>query len=174
MIRSLIEGMLGEGGRQLLYFYEANACIINSIILTYGMFMALAWNNLVRVYRYLIVEVAKNVHLDEELNRKSTNKKVRDTVGVPWEQAVEAAPFPFVARIGAFLPKRISVETLQSFFDDKEIVDQAFKLLKGENIKRMTPSSRRLAERERASRGLVFGSSAAKPAPEDPEPEQDD
>ena len=172
MIRSLIEGMLGEFGRQLLYFYEANAIIINSIILAYGLFMLLSWNNLVRVYRFMVIEVAKSVHLDEDLNRKSTNKKVRDTIGVPWEKAVQAAPFPFVARVGALWPRRMSVETLQRYFDDKEIVDQAIRLLKGENIKRISPSSKRLAERERAERGIVFGRAAPKPAPEEPEVEE--
>jgi len=152
MIRSFVEAMLGEFGRQILYFYEANACVLNAVILTYGLFMLLAWNNLVRVYRFLIIEVAKNVHLDENLSRKSTNKRVRDTIQIPWEHAVKQSPFPFLARIGALLPKRMTVETLQMYFDDKEIVDMALKLLKGENIRRMNPMSRQLVERERAAR----------------------
>lgn len=149
MIRSFIEMMLGEVGRQILYFYEANACVINAVLFTYGLFMLLSWNNLVRVYRYLIVEVAQKAHLDENLNRKSTNKKVRDNIQIPWEQAVSKSPFPLIARIGTLRPKRITVKALQTYFDEKEIVDGAIKLLKGENIKRMTPNSRRLAERDR-------------------------
>jgi hypothetical protein len=152
MIRSFVEAMLGEYGRQILYFYETNACVLNTIILTYGLFMLLAWNNLVRVYRFLIIEVAKNVHLHENLSRKSTNKRVRDTIQIPWEEAVKKSPYPFVARIGALLPKRMTVETLQMYFDEKEIVDWAIKLLKGENIRRMTPRSRQLIERERSAR----------------------
>ncbi|MBN2044555.1 MAG: hypothetical protein JW757_06005 [Anaerolineales bacterium] len=149
MIRSFLEMMMGEVGRQILYFYEANACVINSVVLSYGLFMFLCWNNLVRVYRYLVVEVAKTVHLNEDLNRKSTNKRVREMINIPWEKAVEAAPFPFVGHVGALLPKRISVETLQLYFDDKEIVDLAIKLLKGAHIKTITPSSRKLGARLR-------------------------
>jgi hypothetical protein len=152
MIRSFVEAMLGDFGRQILYFYEANACVFNSVIVTYGLFMLLAWNNMVRAYRFLIIEVAKEVHLDENLSRKSTNKRVRDTLQIPWERAVKQSPFPFLARLGALLPKRMSNETLQMYFDDKEIVDSALKLLKGENIRRMTPMSRQLIERERAAK----------------------
>ena len=152
MIRSFIEAMMGEVGRQILYFYEANACVINSIVLTYGLFMWLTWNNLVRVYRYLIVEVAKTVHLHDDLKRKSTNKRVRDTIDIPWDEAVKTSPMPFVARLGAIIPKRISVETLQMYFDEKEIVDGALKLLKGENIRKLTPRSRQLAEREKEAK----------------------
>jgi len=152
MIRSFIEAMMGEVGRQILYFYEANACAINSVILTYGLFMWLTWNNLVRVYRYLIVEVAKAIHLHEDLKRKSTNKRVRDTIEIPWGEAAKTSPIPFVSRLGALIPKRMRVDTLQMYFDEKEIVDGALKILKGENIRKITPSSRMLAEREKAAK----------------------
>jgi hypothetical protein len=149
MIRSFVEMMLGDFGRQLLYFYEANSCVINSVIFTYGLFMLLSWNNLVRVYRFLVIEVAKTVHLDEDLNRKSTTKKVQKNIVIPWEKAIQVSPFPFMARIGAIFPKRMSVENLQSYFDEKDIVENAIKLLKGENIRRITPSSQRIMRRER-------------------------
>jgi len=152
MIRSFIEAMLGDFGRQILYFYEANAVLINSLVLVYGLFMFLSWNNLVRVYRFLIVEVAKTVHLSDDLNKKSSAKRIRGAIKVPWEKAVGAAPFPFIGRLGALWPKRMSVEVLQMYFDEKEIVEQAVKLLKGDNLRLMTPSSRRLTERERAKK----------------------
>jgi hypothetical protein len=69
MIRNFIEAILGEFGRQILYFYEANSCVISSVIVTYGLFMLLVWNNMVRAYRYLVIEVAKLVHLDENPSR---------------------------------------------------------------------------------------------------------
>ena len=126
--------------------------MISSVIVTYGLFMLLTWNNMVRVYRYLIIEVAKSIHLNKDLSRKSTNKRVRDTIDIPWGQAVEKAPFPLIARLGALYPRRMTAETLQMYFDEKEIVDRALKLLKGENIRRMTPTTRQLMERERATK----------------------
>ncbi len=148
MIRSFVEAMLGEFGRQILYFYEANAFIFNAIILSYGLFMLLAWNNLVRIYRYLIIEIAKSAHLSDEINRKKSNKKIRNIIGVPWEKAVEASPFPFVARMGALVPRKKSVEILQVLFDEKDLVDKALKALQGERVQRMMPSYRLMQQRE--------------------------
>lgn len=172
MIRSVVEALLGDFGRQILYFYEANAGLINTLVILYGLFMFLTWNNLVRVYRFLIIEVAKMVHLDEELNRKSTNKRVRDTIEIPWEKAVSAAPFPFVGRLGALWPKRMSADVLQTYFEDKDLVSQAIKLLKGENIKRMMPNSRSLIDRERAKKAGTLTPSEPVAFPEEIEPQQ--
>ncbi|MCK4489385.1 MAG: hypothetical protein KAU23_03945, partial [Anaerolineales bacterium] len=125
MVRSFIEAMLGEVGRQILYYYEANAYWINVIVLIYGVFMFAAWQNLVRIYRFLIVEMAKEAHTSEELNRKKSNKKIRKIIGVPWEKAVEQSPIPFIARIGDLAPKRNTVENLQGYFDEKDLADKA-------------------------------------------------
>jgi len=78
MVRSFVEAILGEVGRQLLFAYEANAYWINWVVLAYGVIMFASWLNLVRIYRYLIVEMAKEAHTSDELNRKKSNKKIRD------------------------------------------------------------------------------------------------
>ncbi len=148
MVRSFIEAILGEVGRQILYYYEANAYWINVIVLIYGVFMFAAWMNMVRIYRFLIVEMAKEAHTSEELNRKKSNKKIRDIIGIPWEKAVEQAPFPFLARIGDLAPKRNTVENLQGYFDEKDLADKTLKALQGENIQKMMPSSRRMLQKE--------------------------
>lgn len=152
MVRAFIEMLLGEVGRQMLYFYEANACAINSVVLTYGVLMFASWSNLVRIYRFLIVEIAKSVHLAEDLSRKTTKKQVLDAVEIPWEKAVETSPFPFVARLGGLIPRRKTVETLKIYFDEKELAEQALKALKGEDIRKMAPMTRKLQQREREHR----------------------
>lgn len=148
MVRAFIEMLLGEWGRQLLYFYEANACIINSFVLTYGLLMFLSWTTLVRTYRFLIVEMAKQVHTSMDLNHKSTIKRVRDSVTIPWEKAIEISSFPFISGMSGLLPKRMTVENLQTFLDEKELAEQAVKALKGEHIKRMAPNIRKMRFRE--------------------------
>jgi hypothetical protein len=148
MVRSIIEFLLGEVGRQILYFYEANACLINSFVLTYGVIMFAAWTNLVRIYRFMIITIAKNVHVSEDLNRKSTRKKIRDTAKIPWEDAVEASPMPIVGRMSGLIPKRKTVENLQVLIDEDELIDGALRVLKGEDVRRMAPSSKRMRERE--------------------------
>jgi hypothetical protein len=110
--------------------------------------MFLSWNNLVRIYRFLIVEIAKNVHLSEDLNRKTTKKQVLKSVEIPWEEAVEQSPFPFVARLGALIPKRKTVENLKIYFDENDLAEKALKALKGEDIRKMAPMTRKLHLRE--------------------------
>ena len=148
MVRSFIEAMLGDVGRQILYYYEANAYWINAIVLIYGVFMFAAWMNMVRIYRFLIVEMAKEAHTSEELNRKKSTKKIREIIGIPWEKAVEQSPFPFLARIGDLVPKRNTVENLKAYFDEKDLADKTLKALQGEKIQKMTPSSRRMLQKE--------------------------
>jgi hypothetical protein len=110
--------------------------------------MFISWTNLVRTYRYLIAEIAKQVHTSEDLNRKSTNKRVRDSVTIPWEEAIEISPFPFISGMSALLPKRMTVENLQEMLDEKDLADKAILALKGEHIKRMAPSIRLMQKRE--------------------------
>jgi hypothetical protein len=148
MVRSFVEYILGDFGRQILYYYEANAFWINIIILIYGLFMFVAWQNLVRIYRFLIVEMAKAAHTSEELNRKKSNKKIRKIIGIPWEKAVEQSPLPFIARIGDLAPKRNTVENLQGYFDEKDLADKTLRALQGEKIQKMMPSTRKMLKRE--------------------------
>ncbi|MFV1948753.1 MAG: hypothetical protein ACC633_02340 [Anaerolineales bacterium] len=152
MVGPFIEAMMGDIGRAILYFYQDNSLIINVIVLTYGLFMFAAWNNLVRIYRFLIVEMARAAHTSEELNRKKSNKKIRKIIGVPWEKAIETSPFPFIARIGAMVPKRKTVENLQLFFDEKDLADKALKAIQGAKIQRMMPSTRQMLKREMEQR----------------------
>jgi hypothetical protein len=148
MLRPLVEALLGEAGRTILFTYEANAYWINWIVLAYGAFMFASWMNLVRIYRFMIVEMAKSAHTSDELNRKKSNKKIRKIIGVPWEKAIETSPFPFVARIGALIPKRKTVENLQVLLDEKDLADKTLQALQGERIQKMMPSTRKIMQRE--------------------------
>lgn len=148
MVRSFVEVMLGEVGRQILYYYEANAFWLNWIVLIYGVIMFASWMNLVRIYRYLIVEIAKGAHTSDELNRKKSNKKIRKIIGIPWEKAVEQSPLPLIARIGDITPRRKTAENLKRYFDEKDLADKALKVLQGEKIKKMSPSTRKMMQRE--------------------------
>lgn len=152
MVGPFIEALMGEVGRAILYYYQDNALVINTIILVYGVFMFYSWNNLLRIYRFLIVEMARDAHTSEELNRKKSNKKIRKIIGIPWEKAIETSPFPFIARIGAIVPKKKTVENLQLLFDEKDLADQALKALQGAKIQRMMPSSRKMLQREMEQR----------------------
>ena len=71
---------------------------------------------------------------------------------MPWEKAVETSPFPFIARIGAIIPKRKTVENLKLFFDEKDLADKALKAIQGARIQKMMPSMRLMLKREKEQR----------------------
>lgn len=148
MVGPFIEAIMGDIGRAILYFYRDNSLIINVIVLIYGVFMFSSWTNLLRIYRFMIVEMAKEAHTSDELNRKKSNKKIREIIGVPWEKAVETSPFPYVARMGALIPKRKTVENLQELLDEKDLADNVLKALQGARIQKMMPSTRKMIQRE--------------------------
>lgn len=142
MIRSFVEGMLGPLGRQLLYFYEANSLVINLMVVSYGLIMLMSWTTLVRIYRHLVVLTARRIHEHPGLSRKSNLKSIRETIAIPWEEVVDATPFPLIARMGALIPRRRSVKNLQALLDERELFRHAVALLKGENIRRIMPRYR--------------------------------
>ena len=148
MVGPFLEALMGDAGRAILYFYQANELIINSIILMYGLFMFLSWNNLLRIYRFLIVEMAKSAHLSDELNRKKSNKKIRKIIGIPWEKAIEISPFPYIARIGALIPKERQLKIYNCCLTKKIWQTKRLKALQGAKIQRMMPSNREMLQRE--------------------------
>jgi len=148
MVGPFIEALMGKVGRVILYFYRDHALVLNVIILIYGVFMFSAWTNLLRIYRYLIVEMAKAAHTSEELNRKKSNKKIRKVIGIPWEKAIDTSPFPFIARMGAIVPRRKTVENLKLLFDEKDLADKTLLALQGAKIQQMMPSTRKMLQRE--------------------------
>jgi hypothetical protein len=148
MVGYIVDVMLGQVGRAILHFYQAHALVISLLLLAYGMTMYTSWMTLLRIHRYLVVEVAKGIHLHAQLNRKSTVKQVRDKVGVPWEAAVKAAPFPLIGRMAALIPRRKTLANVQDLLDEKEIIEQAFDLLGGVKIRRIMPSYKRMVSKE--------------------------
>jgi len=148
MIRSFIEGILGPLGRQILYFYEANALPINLVVLIYGTTMLMSWTTLLRIYRHAVILVARGIHEHPELDRKSSAKRVEETLEIPWEEAVKAAPFPLVARQGGLIPKLKSVETVRGLIDEHEIMPHALEVLKGTPLRRIKPSYQLMRRKE--------------------------
>ncbi len=94
------------------------------------------------------IELAKQIHLDEDLDRKSTVKHAQDTVSFPWDEAVEISPFPLIGRIAGMIPKRKTVENLQYYLDEKDLISNAIDVLKGANIYKLAPDFRKIMKKE--------------------------
>lgn len=148
MLRPMIEVMLGEFGRQLLYFYEANQLILNLIVLSYGFIMFFSWSTLIRIYRHMVLLIAKQIEEIPDLGKKSKVSKIRKNVTMPWQEAVDGAWFPLVANNGGLIPTRKSVPTIQRLFDEEELIRHALEVINGENIRKIMPSYRLMVKRE--------------------------
>ncbi len=148
MIRPMIEALLGEFGRQLLYFYEANQLILNLIVLTYGLLMFLSWSTLIRIYRHLVLLIVKQIEQDPDLGKKSKPAKIKNGIEVPWQTAVDAAKFPFIANNGGVIPTLKSVNAVQKLFDVDELIKHALEVMQGTEIRKIIPSYRLMLSRE--------------------------
>jgi len=140
MIRAIIESMMGGIFRSLLTFYEAHAVPLNVIVLVYGLVMFASWLNLVRIYRYLVVAMAKRIHLHPNLSAKSSVKKVAETIPIPWEEAVRAARFPLIGSQVMLVPLPKSVQGVQRILDRDELIAHALEVLNGANPRKIQPT----------------------------------
>ena len=153
MVRSFVEAILGEVGRQILYFYEAHAVPINLLVLTYGTLMIMCWLTLTRIYRHLVILVAKEIHLNPKINKDSSLKAIAKAVEIPWQVAVDAARFPLVSSQSALVPARKSVAAVQKLVTAEEIIAHAVAVLNGkENPRKVFPRFKSVAEREKAKK----------------------
>jgi hypothetical protein len=151
MIREVIEALMGGLFRALLAFYEAYALPLNLVVLAYGVTMLLAWQNLVRIYRYLVVSVAKQIHLNPALNAHSSVRQVGELVAIPWAEAIKLATFPFVGSQVMPWPLPKSVTAVQRIVDQDELLRHALDVLNGTHPHRIMPTYRRMWRRRQAN-----------------------
>lgn len=144
----MIEAMLGEFGRQILYFYEANQLILNLIVLTYGLVMFMAWSTLIRIYRHLVLLIVKQIEESPDLGKKSKVAAIRKKIDIPWQTAVAAARFPLIANNGGVIPTPKSAATVQRLFDEEELITHALEVMQGAEIRKIMPSYRHMVRRE--------------------------
>jgi hypothetical protein len=147
MVRIAVETLLGEVGRQILFFYEEHAFIINLIILIYGFILFFAWSNLVKIHRYLVIEIAKQIHLRGDLDKDSSPKKVLKKVHIPWEKAIQMSRFPFVAKMSGLWPRRKSVAVLKQYLIEEDMAAHALAVNNGANIRKISPNTKHMYER---------------------------
>jgi len=124
----------------LLAFYEAHSLVLNLIVLTYGLVMFMSWLNLIRIYRYLVVAVAKQIHLHPNLSAKSSVEKVAELVAIPWEEAVHAANFPLIGSQVMLLPRLKSAAAVENALDRHELIGHALEVLNGRHPSKIQPT----------------------------------
>ena len=148
MVRSFVEMMLGDVGRQILFFYETNSLLINVLILAYGFILFASWSNLVKIHRFLVIEIAKQIYLKPELSKESSPKKVLRKVRIPWKEAVNKSRFPFVSKMSGLIPRRKSVEMLKTLLIDEDLAAHALGVVNGANIKKIMPNTKHMLRQD--------------------------
>jgi hypothetical protein len=152
VIRAIIEATMGGIFRSVLYFYEAHALPLNVIVLVYGLVMLMSWLNLVRIYRYMVVAVAKQIHLHPKLGAKSSVEKVAELVAIPWEEAVNAANFPLIGSQVMLLPLPKSVAAVKNIIDRDELLGHALDVLNGTHPSKIQPTYNMMWKKKRAKK----------------------
>lgn len=153
MFRIMIEQIMGEFGRQLLFAYEANQTILNLIVVTYGLIMFLSWSTLIRIYRHMVLLIAAEIEQDPNLKKTSKVSKIKSAIEIPWQEPVDAAWFPLVANNGGVIPARKSVAVIQRLFDEDELIRHAKEVMEGAPIRKIMPSYRNMVNREMEHKG---------------------
>jgi len=148
MVRSFVEMIMGDFGRQILYFYEANALIINLFVLAYGIILFFSWSNLVQIHRFLVIEIAKQIHLKNDLDKDSSPKKVLKKVRIPWAEAVQKSRFPWVAKMSGLIPRRKSVAILKDLLIEEDLAAHALSVLNGRNIRKVMPNTKHMTRQD--------------------------
>jgi len=140
MIRAIIESVMGGIFRAILQFYETHALPLNVIVLVYGLIMLMSWLNLVRMYRYLVVAMAKRIHQHPNLSPKSSVKKVAETIPIPWDEAVKASNFPLIGSQVMLVPLLSSAAGLQRILNRDELIGHALDVLNGADPRKVMPT----------------------------------
>ena len=148
MVRGFIEVILGEVGRNILFFYEEHALILNLLVLTYGCTILMSWLTLTRIYRYLVVEIAKLIHTSKTINKDSNIKKIISAIDIPWDVPVSISKFPFISPQMGLYPIKKSSENIKNLLDEEELVNDAIAVLKGKNPQKITPRYRKMQEKK--------------------------
>lgn len=125
MLKILVSYMLGPWGLKILYFYLANAAIINSIVFIYGVFLVTAHLN----YKKISDQVFNQISEDSE---KSSKKKA---IEIDIQKAIEEKKmFPFVAGQISLFPRKTSPKAVKKYM----IKEKKWKELIGERKVRFT------------------------------------
>jgi hypothetical protein len=137
MIRAIIESMMGQWGRSLMYFYDEYSLWINLVVVLYGIWVVMSWANLKKIRKFILVAIAAQLRNRHENSTGPLSKKELASLVIPWESSMQQARFPFIARQSAFLPRRLSMEQVKEMLPVDDMAAEALKILQGKSKQRV-------------------------------------
>lgn len=114
----------GDWGPLLLDFYLKNSAWISTVVVVYGAFLLLSWWNLRRMRDHLRDEVQGQLD-------KRPGKVDKESLRVPWNEALGLSRFPFIAAEWGFLPRRVSLDNLQALVSLDDLLPRPERPLPG-------------------------------------------
>jgi len=111
MLKILVSWMLGPWGLKILYFYLANAAIINSFVFIYGVFLVTAHLNYKKISDQIFLQIS-------ELSENTPRKK---SIDIDFKKAIEEKKmFPFVAGQISLFPKKTTAEAIKYYMEKEK------------------------------------------------------
>jgi len=111
MLKILVSYALGPWGLKILYYYLANAAIINTFVFIYGVFLVTAHLNYKKISDLVFDQIS-------DATEKSSKKKAID---IDLKKAIEEKRmFPFVAGQVSLFPKKTSPEAVRNYMEKEK------------------------------------------------------
>ena len=111
MLKILVSYALGPWGLKILYFYLANAAIINSFVFIYGVFLVIAHLNYKKISDNLFDQMSEAIEI-------SSKKKV---IEIDIKKSIEEKKmFPFVAGQISLFPKKTTPEAVKKYMEKEK------------------------------------------------------
>jgi len=111
MLKILVSYALGPWGLKILYFYLANAAIINTFVFLYGVFLVIAHLNYKKISDQVFSQIS-------EINEKFSKKKV---IQLNIKKAIEEKKlFPFVAGQISLFPMKTTPEAVKRYMEKEK------------------------------------------------------
>ena len=111
MLKILVSYALGPWGLKILYFYLANAAIINTFVFIYGVVLVTAHLNYKKISDQVFDQIL-------EINEKLSKNKV---IQIDIKKAIaEKKMFPFVAGQISLFPRTTSPESVKRYMEKEK------------------------------------------------------
>ena len=111
MLKILVSYALGPWGLKILYFYLANAAIINSFVFIYGVFLVTAHLNYKKISDLVF----------DQISSTTENSSKKKAIEIDIKKAIEERKmFPFVAGQVSLFPKKTSPEAVRNYMEKEK------------------------------------------------------
>jgi hypothetical protein len=130
MVLDWMHNLIGQWGLSLSAFYNTNSLWINLLVLVYGTWVILAWSNLKNIRMSLLQTMIKQLRSQPDLPSSLSPEEALPHLEIPWESAIHASRFPFIAHQFTLIPRRLSIESVQALLPGDYLTGEALRIIR--------------------------------------------